>query len=85
MRTLRSLIANPLNTSDERFESIEPLLLVVKDDLQRLEEIEVFDYKKSKIANVNSLGEMVDHMAKNNQYITEVIVALEARLDAIYK
>jgi len=58
---------------------------VVKDDLQRLEEIEVFDYKKSKIANVNSLGEMVDHMAKNNQYITEVIVALEARLDAIYK
>ncbi len=85
LHTLKYLISNPLSIADEKFESIEPLLIELKAELQSLEEIGVFDYATSKISKVSSLSEMVDHMAKENNYITEVIKVLEKRVDDVFK
>lgn len=57
----------------------------MKLELEHLEEIGVFNYSAAKISKVSSLGEMVDHMAKNNAYLTEVIEELEQKISEIFK
>jgi hypothetical protein len=50
-----------------------------------MQEAGIFDYGSYKISRVSSLGEMVDQMSSENTYITEVILALEEKVDAVFK
>lgn len=76
---------DPGGISDEQFQSIEPLFSEIKADLQNLNDIGVIDFSSMKISRITSFGEMIDHMAKNNAYLSEVVDALEAALNDIFK
>lgn len=85
VRVLRTLMEDPGGISDEQFQSIEPLFSEIKADLQNLNDIGVIDFSSMKISRITSFGEMIDHMAKNNAYLSEVVDALEAALNDIFK
>ena len=85
LKTLKCLMENPLEISDDKFSSIEPIFLEVKAELESLGEIGVFDYSSAKISKISSLGEMVDHMTKNNAYLSEVIDELEPKISEVFK
>ncbi len=79
------MMENMLEISDDKFNSIESIFLEVKAELESLGEIGVFDYSSSKISKIPSLGEMVDHMAKNNAYLFEVIDEVEQKISEVFK
>jgi|UPI0005602B96 hypothetical protein len=85
LRTLKYMMENMLEISDDKFNSIESIFLEVKAELESLGEIGVFDYSSSKISKIPSLGEMVDHMAKNNAYLFEVIDEVEQKISEVFK
>jgi len=85
LRTVKYLVSNTLSISDDQFGTIEPLFNEARLELEKLEEIGVFDYSSYRISKVTSLGEMVDQMPSENSYITEVIQALEERIAHIFK
>lgn len=83
-RTILSLISNPLDAPDNQFALIEPLFAELKANIQHFSNIGIIDYSSLKIKNVNSLGEMIDQMAKNNAYLTEIIEVLERKVNEIF-
>ncbi len=85
LRTLKYMMENILEISDDKFNSIESIFLEVKAELESLGEIGVFDYSSLKINKIPSLGEMVDHMAKNNAYLFEVIDEVEQKISEVFK
>ena len=85
LRTLKYLMENTLEISDDKFNSIEPIFSEVKIELESLGEIGAFDYSSAKISKISSLCEMVDHMAKNNAYLSEVIDELELKISEVFK
>ena len=85
LRTLKYMMENILEISDDKFNSIESIFLEVKAELESLGEIGVFDYSSSKISKIPSLDEMVDHMAKNNAYLFEVIDEVEQKISEVFK
>lgn len=78
--TLQILIPKPLKLSDEEFESIEPLLLELKSELQRLNMHEIVKYEDLKISSVESKFDL----AKDNSSLKEVINKLEAKKAEIF-
>lgn len=85
LREVKYLISNTMAISDDQFRTIEPLFIEVRLELQRLEEIGVFNYSSHQISKVTSLSEMIDEMSSENTYITEVINALEAKVTDVFK
>lgn len=84
LRTVKHLTSNPLKISDEQFGTIEPLFLEARLELEKLEETGVFNYRSHKISEISSLREIIDQMSPENTYITEVIQALETKIDEIF-
>ncbi len=89
LRTLKYMMENileiSLEISDDKFNLIESVFFEVKAELESLGEIGVFDYSSSKISKIPSLGEMVEHIAKNNAYLFEVIDEFEQKISEIFK
>jgi hypothetical protein len=85
LRTLKYLMENMPEISDDKFNSIESIFIEVKAELESLEEIGVFDYSSSKMSKISGLGEMVDHMAKSNAYLVEIIDELEEKISEVFK
>lgn len=84
-RVLRTLISNAGDISDDDFQSMEPLLLDIRSELQYLNNIGVIDYQSLKIYSVDGFGEMVDNVSKGNTYLSDVIEILEQKLSGIFK
>ncbi len=73
--TLQILIPKPLEISDEEFESIEPLFLKLKLELERLSIRGIIDYKDLKISSIENKYDLV----KNYSSLEEVINTLESK------
>lgn len=84
-RTIFTLMSAPLEAPDDQFALVEPLFAEFKTNLQHLSNIGVIDYRSLKIYKINSLGEMIDQMAKKNSYLTEVIDVLERKINEIFE
>lgn len=85
IRTLRTLMSDPSGTSDEQFQSMEPLLLEIRSELQHLADIEVIDFRSLQIYSITRFGEMVDQLSEGNNYLSEAIEVLESKLSGIFK
>ena len=82
---MENILEISLEISDDKFNLIESVFFEVKAELESLGEIGVFDYSSSKISKIPSLGEMVEHIAKNNAYLFEVIDEFEQKISEIFK
>jgi hypothetical protein len=69
-----------LELSDEEFESIEPLLLELKSELERLNIHEIVKYEDLKISSVESKFDL----ARNDSSLKEVIYKLEEKKAEIF-
>jgi len=78
--TLQILIPKPLDLSDTEFESIEPLLIELKSELERLSIREIVKYKDLKISSVESKFDL----ARDNSSLKEIIEKLEAKKAEIF-
>jgi hypothetical protein len=59
IETLQWLIPKPLETSDEEYEGIEPLLADLKSELERFGVRGLIDYKSLKISSVRNIIDLV--------------------------
>ncbi len=69
-----------MELSDEEFESIEPLLLELKSELERLNIHEIVKYEDLKISSVESKFDL----ARNDSSLKEVIYKLEEKKAEIF-
>jgi hypothetical protein len=78
--TLQILIPKPLDLSDDEFESIEPLLLELKSELERLNISKIVKYEALKISSVETMFDL----AKDDSSLKEVINKLEEKKAGIF-
>ena len=84
IRTLRKLISNTFLISDEKFESINPMLLGIQAELESLEEINVFKYSLSKLSRITSPMEVVALISENDTSLSDAINELEKKINEIF-
>lgn len=78
--TLQILIPKPLELSDDKFELIEPLLLELKSELERLNIRKIVKYEDLKISSVESKFDL----ARDDSSLKEIIDKLEEKKAEIF-
>jgi len=81
IETLQILIPKPLESSDEEYDSIDPLLNELKSELERFGNKNIIDYKRLKISSVENMYDLV----RNFDSLNEVINILEKEKSKIFK
>jgi len=85
LRMLKYSISNSLEISDEQYEINKQLFLDVQLDLQRLEELSIFDFSSYQLSKAKNLGEIIVITSSGDACITEVINAMEVKLSCIFR
>ena len=75
VETLQILIPKPQKLSDDEFESIEPLLIKLQSELERLNTREIIKYEDLKISLVKNKFDLV----RDYSSLKEVIIKLEEK------
>ena len=79
--TLQILIPKPLEMSDEKFDSIDPLLKNLKSELERFGCRNIVNYKEFKISNIKNKSDLV----REFNSLEEVVHKLEAVNSRIFE
>lgn len=84
LRCLKSILLNPLESSDEKFKSLESLYCEIKSELEGLVEAGVLPPRKSKFFEAKSFAEIVDQQPLADDEIDKEIERLEEKIDEIF-
>jgi len=79
--TLQVLIPKPLEMSDSELESLDILLKELKNSLERLNNRNIINYESLKIYSIQNYFDL----ARDNNYLNEVVDELEKIKDDIFK
>lgn len=84
LRRLRSILTNPLGTSDDEFNSLESLHLEIKSELEDLVEAGVIQPTKTALFQASSFGEIIDQQTHAGGEIDKEIRRLEQKIDEVF-